>query len=294
MKTVKVNAYAKVNLFLDVVGAQNGYHNLDTVVASISLCDTITISKRKDNKITTVMRSQGFNGVIRGANNNATKAANAFLRKANVNAGVDISITKRIPIGGGLGGSSADIAGTLLAMQRLFETNLNLKEIADEIGSDSGYMLKGGWARLQGRGDKVTPLDNVTKKLQLLIVHTLGGAQTADCFKAYDDAPLEAIENGANRLIDQLLDENAQDYGFYNALFLASCSVNPQIKNTVNAINAFNPKQAFMSGSGSSICAIFDNTEQLDLAFKGLKEGGFSVFKVQTLTTKEVSDNLFN
>jgi 4-diphosphocytidyl-2C-methyl-D-erythritol kinase len=293
MKSVKVNAYAKVNLFLDVHGVENGYHQLDTVVTSISLCDTITVTKRKDNQIVAVMRGAGANGVARGKNNNAVKAAEAFFKHSGLIGGVDITITKRIPIGGGLGGSSADIAGTLIAMQSLFGTQCNLKAIADSLGSDSGYMLSGGWARLKGRGEAVERLPQIECKLNILVVTATGGCSTTECFKLYDKAPQQIIKDGANRLIDRLINNDTTNLECYNALYQSAIIINPQIKALYDGLMESGALKVFMSGSGSSVCAIFKDNEQLLSTCAQYKAQGFNAYAVQTLTDKEVANNLF-
>ena len=106
---IRNKAYAKINLSLNVYNTENGYHNLDSVVCTVNLYDEITVSKRKDDKINLIMRGIGED-VLSNTNNNAYKAAQLFKETFNTK-GMDIKIIKNIPLAGGLGGSSADIAG---------------------------------------------------------------------------------------------------------------------------------------------------------------------------------------
>ena len=110
---IREKAYSKINLSLNVFNAENGYHNLDSIVSTIDLYDEITVSNRKDDKINVVMRGIGED-VLNTTNNNAYKAALLFKETFNTK-GMDIKIVKNIPLAGGLGGSSADVAGVLNA-----------------------------------------------------------------------------------------------------------------------------------------------------------------------------------
>lgn len=294
MNTVKVNAFAKVNLYLDIVGAKGEYHQLDTLVTSITLFDAITISKRSDNCVNLLMRGACAKDVPLGEDNNAVKAARAFIIKNNLGVGVDIIIDKKIPVGGGLGGSSADIAGTLIGMQALFKTDCDIKQIADSLGSDSGYMLTGGWARLNGRGDIVTELSEIDKKLDLIILMPKGGCSTKDVFALYDSEPSSIKENGVNRLIDQLLSGDIANCVLYNALQAPAERLNGGIKAAFTALKATGAKKVFLSGSGSAVCGVFDSETALDAAYDSLKSQGQNAYKAQTLTAKEVAKKLFD
>ena len=294
MNTVKVNAFAKVNLYLDIVGAKGGYHQLDTLVTSITLFDAITISKRNDNCVNLLMRGEFAKGIPLGEDNNAVKAAQAFIIKNNLDVGVDIIIDKKIPVGSGLGGSSADIAGTLIGMQAFFKTDCDIKQIADSLGSDSGYMLTGGWARLNGRGDIVTDLSEIDKKLNLIILMPEGGCSTKDVFALYDSEPSSIKENGVNRLIGQLLSGDLANCVLYNALKAPAERLNGGIKAAFTALKAAGAKKVFLSGSGSAVCGVFDSESALDAAYDSLKLQGQNAYKAQTLTAKEVAKKLFD
>ena len=135
----KVKAYAKINLSLNIYETVGGYHDLDSIVTTIDLYDEITATKRRDDKIVVKMRGIG-EGELSGTNNNAYKAAKLFKETFDTK-GMDIKIVKHIPLAGGLGGSSADIAGVLNALKELFDVDGDVKPLADRLGSDSGYLL---------------------------------------------------------------------------------------------------------------------------------------------------------
>ena len=118
METVRVNAHAKINLTLDVVGAEGGYHALDSLVATVALRDRIAATRRRDGRIVLHMHGMGCER-IPPARNNAVLAAEQFVAAFHT-TGADISVYKKIPVGGGFGGSSADAAGVLRALAALY------------------------------------------------------------------------------------------------------------------------------------------------------------------------------
>ena len=137
MRKVKVKIPAKINITLDVLDkTPDGFHDLKSLVASINIYDKITLKKRKD-----VFISLKEKGNVTGLQeeNNAYKTAKKFMAKYDT-PGVNIVIDKKIPIANGLGGSSADIAGVLIAMKKLYKVDCDLSELASELGSDVCYM----------------------------------------------------------------------------------------------------------------------------------------------------------
>ena len=152
MNTVKIKSYAKVNLTLDVTGRAGGYHLLDSFVASVDLFDLVCVRKRKDKLVSVTMHGMDGEG-IPPERNNAFKAGEAFVGRFST-AGADVTVYKNIPMGAGLGGSSADAAGVLNAMAKLYgiDDKAALGELADALGSDTRYMLDGGFCRMRGRG----------------------------------------------------------------------------------------------------------------------------------------------
>ena len=129
---------------LDVTGREKGYHNIDSLFLSVNVFDEIIVTERKDEAVR--LSFCGVSAEIAPENSNAYRAAEAFVKKFGT-CGADISIKRNIPTGGGLGGSSADAAGVLAGLARLYNVNGELDEIADDVGSDVSFMLRGGFAR---------------------------------------------------------------------------------------------------------------------------------------------------
>lgn len=277
---VTVKAYAKLNFTLDITGAGGGYHELESLVCTVDLYDTIKVKKRKDKLVGIEMHGLGTENMPYESNN-AAKAAESFIKAFETN-GADITVYKNIPLGGGLGGSSADVAGVLRAMSRLYGvgSEKQLKELADSLGSDTGYLLTGGWAVLKGRGEIVERLDTNAKLYALLLVPD-GGVNTAMCYAGYDASPCKEFHtaNAVKALTDGDLPALCRNFG--NALYPAAVKLNPDVQRAYSELEAFAPSGVNMTGSGSGVFAIFPTRELRDWA-KSRYRGKFKAIELKT------------
>lgn len=265
MNSVRVKSYAKINLTLDILGALGGYHMLDSVVASVDLCDVIVAKKRRDNLVSVTMHGEGSEAIA-FENNNAARAAERFI-SAFQTEGADITVWKNIPVGAGLGGSSADVAGALNAMAKLYNIHdfAAVKGIADGLGSDCGYMLQGGWARISGRGEVVKKLD-CKLKLDIGLLVPKRGVSTAECYRLSDGLPRGGLYSD--------LAENAAVKGdleglcksLSNGLYGAAAKLNGEVEGCFKELESFAPLGVNMTGSGSGVYAVFENDEFLRYA----------------------------
>ena len=280
----KVKAYAKINLSLNITGIENGYHTLESVVTTIDLYDTITVRKRKDDKITLTMKGVGSNDLIDERKNNAYKAGSLFKERFGVK-GMDITVLKRIPLSGGLGGSSADVAGVLNALKDLYGVEDDVKPLADELGSDSGYLLTGGFATISGRGEKVSII-NSDKDFWVVLVFAESGVNTADCFKKYDEktsfTPLSNNEILERAIMDGDLKLISSQVA--NALTVPATQLNEEVERNLNALKDLSPLCASVSGSGSTVFGIFENKEFTLWALDKLKKSGYDAIAVKTVS----------
>lgn len=260
MSYARVKSYAKVNLTLDITGVNGGYHMIDSVVASIDLADVITARSRTDGQVNVTMHGEGSEN-IDPEHNNAVKAARAFMQRFNT-CGVDITVWKNIPVGAGLGGSSADVAGVLRAMAKLYNIDdfASIKAIADSLGSDCGYMLTGGYARISGRGEIVKKIDS-NLKLDLVLLVPEGGVSTAECYKLSDTfaqgAPMSDRVESA--ILKGDLEGVAQSLN--NHLFKAATLLNKGVEKAKAELEGFAPPGVNMTGSGSAVYAIMENEQ---------------------------------
>lgn len=154
MTSVRVEAHAKVNLGLAVLGRrEDGYHEIDTVLQTVSLSDTITLTPRAGSKRVS-LEAEGLD-VPLDESNLAHAAARAVMDGTGC-GGVHVALRKRIPVGAGLGGGSADAAAVLVGMNTLYNLGLSvgrLRELGAGIGSDVPFLVEGGTARARGRGE---------------------------------------------------------------------------------------------------------------------------------------------
>ncbi len=265
MRKVKIKIPAKINLTLDVLGVKNGYHILKSFVASINVYDTVTVLKRKDRKIT--LTEKGLKCECKTLENNALRAGKAFMDKFNV-GGVDIILNKSIPVGGGMGGSSADIAGVLLCMQKLFGVPFGVKDLADELGSDSGYMLDGGWAVISERGERVEKI-NYGVKFYLIAITEKAFISARECFKTFDERAeyfAECTEVAAELLKEGKVKEFLSV--LKNDLTDSAISVIPSIRDNLSALKSFGAVKTLMTGSGSVTYGIFESKKERNAAYK--------------------------
>ncbi len=289
MNGLKIKSYAKVNLTLEIVGEEGGYHLLDSLVASVDLFDLIELKKRKDTQNTVKMRGMGSEN-IPPEKNNAKKAADAFCQAFGVN-GVDITVYKNIPIGAGLGGSSADIVGVINGMAKLYGiTDFSaLKALADSLGSDTGYMLTGGFARMQGRGEKVTKIDtDATLHFLLLCPNT--SVTAGACYKEYDrEKPENKCSSQTEECISALLQKNANEVGRYlmNDLFEPATRLCEDVKAAYLQAQSFSPSGVVMTGSGSGVLAMFESRELCEWA-KSRYKGEYAAYVVKTVIPEGV------
>lgn len=277
----RVKAYAKLNLTLGITGVKDGLHMLDSVVCTVDIFDLIKLRKRKDKLVTVTMHGRDTESLAY-EDNNAARAAEAFI-SAFGTGGADIAVYKNIPVGAGMGGSSADAAGVLNGMAKLYGTGgeKDLKALADTLGSDTGYMLSGGFARLTGKGDAVGRFD-VKTKLDFLMLVPRGGVSTRECYAAYDKtgAPVNTSERALCALKSG--DKKALGESLSNSLYLPAVSLNAEVKSAFEELEGFSPYGVNMTGSGSGVYALFETAELCDWA-KSRYRGKAECFRLKSV-----------
>lgn len=158
-----LRAFAKINLSLFIVGKRpDGYHEIDSVMQSVSLFDEIKISKNSGG----INISFDLDTLPKGQDNIAYKAADLFFSETGIVPGCDIFISKRIPIAAGLAGGSADAAAVLVGLNSIFDSKMTQEDLmilGSKIGSDVPFCTVGGLCRCLGRGEIVQQLKDEEK-----------------------------------------------------------------------------------------------------------------------------------
>jgi 4-diphosphocytidyl-2-C-methyl-D-erythritol kinase len=173
MKSVRVPAFAKVNLRLDVLGVRaDGYHELRTIFQAISLHDTLVLETKREPGVDLRITGNSQLAGEPGHDNLVYRALDQLAREIGFQRGVRAVLTKRIPVGRGLGGGSSDAAAALLGLLRLTRKRIaaeRLLAIASGLGADVPFFLQGGRALGIGRGDEIYPLPEAARRHVLVI-----------------------------------------------------------------------------------------------------------------------------
>ena len=284
MESVRIKSYAKLNLTLNITGVKDGFHLLDSIVASVDLYDLIVLKKRRDKLVSISMHGCGSESIAY-EDNNAVKAAEMFIENYGT-CGADITIYKNIPMGLGAGGSSADSAGVLNGLSKLYGTcdRIGLKILAVRTGSDTRYMLSGGYARLFGRGNEVKPIDS-RLKLDFLLLAPKERISTAQCFKTFDS--IGDCGGGSQQTEDALVKGDKYSLFLNNALAPAAKKLSKDIQTAYDELSAFDPLAVNMTGSGSGVYAVFENAEYCAYALSRYR-GKFAPYRLKTHFPKKI------
>ncbi len=275
--SVKVKAYGKLNLNLNVTGAYgDSYHSLSSVVTTVSVFDTVTLSRRQDNEINLSLLGSAFGGKT------AQDVAKAIVSNFSV-TGADISVVKGVPLCGGMGGSSAAAAGVIAGMAALYNLPIDKKmlEIAARQGSDIAYLTAGGLALLQGKGDDVTYYD-FTKTLHFTLIEG-EPMLTKDVFAAFDKMPDHTFFDG-EKLVRSLFEGNIKSAQKYlgNNLQSAAVRLNGKLKEIINACGKLCLPAPVMTGSGGNFFILCQSQEDAEYNAQKLKDEGFNSYALKS------------
>ena len=277
MNKVKIFAPAKVNFTLDILGVSQGFHNIKSLVSTLSLGDSIILKKRKDKMITITQKGITFDCPLE--QNNAYKSAKLFMESFDT-CGVDIIIKKRILLGGGLGGSSADICAVLKGMKKLYQINEDLVPLANQLGSDTAYMLNGGLAVIEGRGEIVTPIKK-QKDFYLLLLGANSGVTSGECYKKFDSIGKTHPE-ATDRAVENLKKGDYKGFisSLKNDLYAPAESLCDEIGSNLKLLQEHG--DCFMTGSGSVTVGIYPDKRSRNKAYRKL----LSKVKTKLIKTK--------
>lgn len=293
MISIKEYAYAKINLYLDVLSKrEDGFHDIKTVMHTVSLSDDVTVSVKPSKSPTVRLSILGHPKLPTDSRNLAVKAAELFLSATLINAEVNIRLVKRIPVAAGLAGGSTDAAAVLRALNRAFKrplTEKRLLELSAELGSDVPYCVIGGTALCFGRGERMERLPE-NLKLNLVVAVADEHVSTPAAYSELDsifgdfklprdgdnerpfDLIMESVSTG------KLTDEKLYNI-FENAVF-KTCFGAESIKTRMIELGA---THALMSGSGPSVFGIFASEREAVQAKEAFVKSGIRAYYAATV-----------
>jgi len=287
--SLRLPSFAKVNLGLEVLGLRaDGYHELRTIFQTTSLHDDVTLEITRTPGVT--LRCD-HPGVPQDGSNLAAQAALALAKHAGRRDGVAITIEKRIPVAGGLGGGSSNAATVLIGLDRLWKLGLGidgLNPLARRIGADVPFFLYGGTALGLARGDEIYPLRRQVRG-ELVVVDPGRPVSTAAVFRR-SDARLTPRENSNTifRFVSRDLEADAGFAALSNDLERAALEEAPELRQAVVRIRGILVREgarlAVLSGSGSSYFGLFDDAWKARRAGLALRAEGFRVHRCRTLS----------
>lgn len=278
-----VVARAKINWTLDIVGKrEDGYHLMDMLMQPVELADELTLEKTENGLTLTV---SGYPRVKAGPDNLALRAAQALQAQTGYRGGASIHLHKRIPVGAGLGGGSADAAGVLAGLNRLWETGLTQQELEAlglRLGADVPFCLRGGLQRAQGVGEELTPMA-CGGLFWLVILQPCPGLSTREVFGRFH---LDARENRPDTQAAAMAlaagDWRGLCRSLGNVLQGVSAELRPEIGEGIATLRAHGAAGAWMTGSGSAVFGLFTRAQVAREAQQELHQRWRSCFMTHT------------
>ena len=279
-------ARAKLNLFLRVFGKEpDGFHHLETLFARVELADTVT-ARRTEGKLVELTVTGAELGPVES--NLAFRAAQAVLASLRAPIGVELTLEKRIPVGAGLGGGSADAAATLLLVNQLAGNAVpraELFQMAARLGADVPFCLSEaplalGW----GHGERMLMLPSLPEA-HLLLVHPPVGITTAEAYRWLDESRTQGVRRGAVLLDSTTLSSwsnvaRMAGNDFESVVF----SHRPEVRAGFEALAKTGPLLCRMTGSGSTLFAVYRSAKERDDARMTLGRKYGSITATQTAT----------
>lgn len=300
-KKTEIQAFAKINFSLNVTGTDSRkYHTLESIMQTVPIYDSIVVTSvtkggtppknfvlpgRIPINLSTDMRF-----LPTDSRNTAYRAAETMCRRyPSILAGsedISISIRKKIPVGGGLGGSSADCAAVIKAFNIHFDLGLQTEEligIGAELGSDVPFMIEGGTALVTGTGEIVEKLP-APEGLPILLCFRNYGMDTWEVYRKYDEIDTSGIVPADTAALkDALLrgDNDAFVSGLANMLETPAFLLKKELGQFKARLERLGARKVLMSGSGSSFFCVFSKDSEAKAAMQELMTEGVECMTVR-------------
>ena len=276
MDKVTVIAPAKINLSLDILGVdERGYHLLDMIMQTVSLFERVTVSKKKKD----ITLSSNARYIPTDSKNVAVKAAMLFFEYTGIQGGAHIHIKKTVPIKAGMAGGSADAAGVIVGLDKIYETNLTRQqmcEIGAKAGSDVPFMIMGGTKRVQGVGEIIKPCPPMPK-CHLVICMPDKGVSTPAAFANYDTLGEKTLVE-TDKLVAAMEENDIYGVAKYMANDLEKAAASEYTQPIKEELIQQGAIGSVMTGSGAAVFGVFDDEDKAKAAVEYFRSRVRSVF----------------
>jgi 4-diphosphocytidyl-2-C-methyl-D-erythritol kinase len=263
MPEVRIPAFAKINLRLDILGKRaDGFHELRTIFQTISLHDELRLRTSRRSGIVLTIEGNESLSAERVQKNLVYRAVEALRREMKIRAGVEIALKKTIPAGRGLGGGSSDAAAAMLGYLRLTGKKLaitSMTEIASSLGADVPFFLFGGRALGVSKGDEIYPLADIPKLHVLVVAPKEIHVPTPDAYRWLKAKPLGLTKPATNSKLLEFcaLCWSAQGSGLSNDFEGPVFRRHPRLDQIKRALLQRGAAEASLAGSGSAVFGVF-------------------------------------
>ncbi len=292
MKSVRIPAYAKVNLRLDVLGRRaDGYHELRTIFQAISLHDTLVLETRREPGIELRIAGNATLAGEPGKDNLVYRALQELGREIGFSSGVRAVLTKRIPVGRGMGGGSSDAAAALLGLLKLTGKRVSLARlmaVASSLGADVPFFLHGGRALGIGRGDEIYPLPDLPRREVLVVSPHEIAVPTKDAYGWLSEGKSQELTNAADptKLMGFCaLCWSPQGGALANDFEAAVFPRYPRLHAIKRELLQQGAAEASLAGSGSAVFGIYQHPAKARRAARAFPQD--QVFLCSTLSRAE-------
>lgn len=280
---MELHAYAKINWTLDIVGQRaDGYHLMDMLMQPVSCFDTVWLSPSDQLKLI----CEGNPLLPADEHHLALRAARALQRETGCNSGAVIRVFKRIPVGAGMGGGSADAAAVLIGLNQLWSLSLpkqELMRIGLTLGADVPFCLQGGLARVGGIGEDMEDT-GFSPQAWLCVVQPCGALSTKEVFQGYHAAEGTRHPDTRQALIAlQTGDWQRFSAAAGNVLQAVSLTARPPIGEAIRDLMTEGALFAQMTGSGSAVYGVFGNEKAAAQAAQRLLKRYTTCFAAHTI-----------
>lgn len=285
-------SFAKINLSLRILGKRpDGYHELRTILQTISLCDQLFFESTSDDSI---VLSCNDSELPLDEQNLVLRSANLLKHEMSVSDGCRIHLEKRIPMEAGLGGGSSNAAVTLLGLARLWQLKTmsdDLRGVAAKLGADVPFFLSGGCALGTGTGETISQLQDPPKK-HLVLIKPNAQVSTKMAYQAFDSVALTSTVPETILAVsrDEADFDDSNPWRLDNDFEKVIFDIEPEIARARAALLNAGARKVMLAGSGSSVFGIFDDLdEQVRAAGLIEAEAGWRVFPCVTISRNEYS-----